>query len=173
MNGFSYLHEFHNGCDNQYNPYDFTLNSYGYYNNNLYMSNTYDPISYNSNFAPQNLHKNKGPTVLESILKNREYVLKNNPNSYSLQILNDYNPCQNNFEFQNGFQNQNGNINHSFNNFDNGNNFNNGGSENFYSQQSVFPQNENHNSTKSSLEKSLEAFLLSCANLENTITNLD
>ncbi|MDQ4222970.1 hypothetical protein RBK84_01140, partial [Pseudomonas aeruginosa] len=49
--------------------------------------------------------------------------------------FNDYNPCQNNFEFQNDFQNQNENMNHSFNNFDNGNNFNYGVSDNFYSQQ--------------------------------------
>ena len=113
MNGFSYPHEFYNGCNNQYNPYDFPSNSYGYYNNN-HCENDFD-----------------------------------------------YNPCQNNFEFQNDFQNQNGNINHSFNNFDNGNNFNNGGSENFYSQQSLFPQTDNHDSTKSSVEKALEAYIQS------------
>ena len=50
-------------------------------------------------------------------------------------VINDYNPCQFNFELQNEFQTQNENGNNFSNEFGNGNNLNHVTIENFCSQQ--------------------------------------
>ena len=125
MSNFSYPHEFYDSCENQYNPYNFTSNSYGYFNDN-YCSN-------DSNFASQTFQHNEQPSTLENsiqtieslleistqqdqmltnlcnsyLLNNSSQGFQNNRNFNSLQTSSDfnYNPCQINFELQNSSSN--------------------------------------------------------------------
>ena len=152
---FSYSIEFN--YENQYNPYEFTPNSYGYFNNNFCVNN--------SNFEQQNFQNNDQPSTLENSIEmissllelstrqNQEindlcnsYLCNNSSQGFqnlnSIQNSNDFdcNPCQLNFEFQNEFQNQDENVNQFSNNFGNGNSFNNDTIENLDYQQI---QNEN------------------------------
>ena len=135
MSKFSFSNEFYNSCDNQFNPYNFTPNSYGYSNNN-YCTN-------NSGFAQQNFQNENRPLTLEEKLdlmleqvktfvdlrNNSSRGFQYNQNMNSLQNSNgfDYNPYQFNFQFQNESQIQNENVNHFSNDFGYGNNFNHDG----------------------------------------------
>ena len=78
MSNFSYSYEFYNSCENQFNPYNFTSNSYGYFNDN-YCSN-------DSNFAPQTFQVNEQPSTLESSIETIEYLLE--ISSQQNQMLN-------------------------------------------------------------------------------------
>ena len=118
MSNFSYPHEFYDSCENQFHPYNFTSNSYGYFNDN-YCSN-------DSIFASETFQHNEQPSTLENsiqtieslleistqqnqmlnnlcnsyLLNNSSQGFQNNQNFNSLQnsIDFDYNPCQINFE---------------------------------------------------------------------------
>ena len=153
MSEFPHLREVYNSCENQYNPYDFTPNSCGYFNDNYSLNDL--------NFEPQNFQNDEPLTLESNISSLLELSTKQNQsindlcNSYlcnsssqhnqnlnSLQNSNDFecNQCQFNFEFQDEFQNRDENVNQFSNNFGNRNCFNNDTIENFGYQQI---QNEN------------------------------
>ena len=60
MSQFPFSNGFYDSCENQYNPYNFTPNSYGYFNNNYCTNNldfspsTFQNIQNNSDFPPYN-----------------------------------------------------------------------------------------------------------------------
>ena len=152
MSLFPYSHEFYDSCENQYNPYSFTSNSYGYFNDNYYINNlNFEQQSFQNDDQPSNLEKSISSLLEISTQQNQmindlcnSYLgndsnqsFQNNQNLNSLQNSNDleYKPCQFNFELQNEFQNQNENVIHFSNNFGNGNNLAYDMSEIFCSQQ--------------------------------------
>ena len=169
---FSYSLEFN--CENQYNPYEFTPNSYGYFNN--FCVN-------NSNFEQQNFQNDDQRSTLEnriemissllelSTRKNQEindlcnsYLCNNSSRGFqnlnSIQNSNDYdyNPCQFNFELQNEFQTQHENGNNFSNEFGNGNNLNHVTSENFCSQQIQIENSQFNNYKLDFVEKMNEIY---------------
>ena len=72
MSQFSYPHEFYNSCENQYNPYNFTPNTYGYFNNNYCTSNldytppTFQNFQDNPVCTPPNFQNDDQPSTLET-----------------------------------------------------------------------------------------------------------
>ena len=58
MSHFLYSLQFYNSCENQYNPYDFTPNSCGYFNDNYSLND--------SNFGQQTFQNDEQPSNLEN-----------------------------------------------------------------------------------------------------------
>ena len=157
MSEFPYLREVYNSCENQHNPYDFTPNSCGYFNDNYSLNDlNFEPQNFQNDDQASNL-ENSISSLLEIATQQNQMINKlcnsylcdnsnqsfqNNQNLDSLLNSNDfeYNPCQFNFEIQNEFQNQDENVIHFSNNFGNGNNLDNNTNEKIGYQQI---QNEN------------------------------
>lgn len=60
MSEFPHSLEFYNSCENQYNPYDFTPNSCGYFNDNF--------CTNNSNLEQQNFQNDDQPSNLKNTI---------------------------------------------------------------------------------------------------------
>ena len=150
MSEFPYSHEYYDSCENQYNPYNFTPNYYGYFNNNYCLNDSnFEPQNFQNDDQPSNL-ENKISALLEISTQQNQMIndlcssylcndsrpsFQSDQNLNSLLNSNDFecNACQYNFKLQNEFQN--GNVNHFSNNFGNGNNLDYDASEKFCSQQ--------------------------------------
>jgi len=63
---FPYSYKFCNSYDNQYNPFDFTSNSYRYFNDNYCIND--------SNCVPQNFQDNDEPLSLEKQVESLLYL---------------------------------------------------------------------------------------------------
>ena len=123
MSEFPQLREVYNSCENQYNPYDFTPNSCGYFNDNYSLNDlNFEPQNFQNDDQASNL-ENSISSLLEIATQQNQEInewcnsylcdnssqnFQNNQNLNSLHNSNDfeYNPCQFNFELQNKFQNQ-------------------------------------------------------------------
>jgi len=95
-----YPNEFYNSYENQYNSFDFTPNSYGYFNDNYCIND--------SSYAPQNFQNNDKPTVLD---KQLESLLESSipQNKNQTKLCNSYKCNNSSKEFQipsQNFQNQ-------------------------------------------------------------------
>lgn len=131
MSEFPHLCEFYNSCENQYNLYDFTLNSYGCFNDNYSLNNSnFEQQSFQNDDQPSNL-ENSILSLLEISTQQNQMIndlcnsylgdnssqnFQNNQNLNSLQNSNDFehNLCHFNLELENEFQTQNENENKIF-----------------------------------------------------------
>jgi len=91
MAGFPFPNEFYNSYENQYNSFDFTPNSYGYFHDNYCIND--------SSYTPQILQKNDEPTALE---KQVESILESSiqQNQMLTELCNSYKCGNSSNEFQ-------------------------------------------------------------------------
>ena len=72
MSQFPYSYGFYDSCENQYNPYNFTPNTYGYFNNNYCTNNldftppTFQNFQDNPVCTPPNFQNDDQPSTLQT-----------------------------------------------------------------------------------------------------------
>ena len=92
MSQFPYSYGFYDSCENQYNPYNFTPNTYGYFNNNYCTNNldftppTFQNFQDNPVCTPPNFQNDDQPSSLEISIQSLIEARQNDDQPLSLEI---------------------------------------------------------------------------------------